>query len=157
MSTLADINCMGTSRHTLSMVTVESFSDFTGNPVVKTVIKPFSGKRSARMLFRVFVTIKGGINSSVKGCGVGMHVVPKHTVKLCQRGNGIDIQGIEPSFLHGAEVSLNFAFVGSVTDFLCEEAEYQVKHRSWKAARYCNCSRYLHTVYLEYRRWRWHF
>lgn len=94
------------------------FSDFTDNPVVKTVVEPFSGKRSAWMLFRVFVTLKRrGINSSVKGCVVGMHVVPKHTVKLCQRGNRIDIQGIEPSFLHGAEVPLNFAFAGSVTDF----------------------------------------
>ena len=61
----------------------------------------------------LFATLLMGCGNSSEStmATVGMHVAPKHTVKLCQRGNGIDIQGIEPSFLHGAEVLLNFAFV----------------------------------------------
>lgn len=65
------------------------FSDFTGNPVVKTVVDPFSGKRSVRMLFRVFVTIKRrGIKSSVSRiCADGTEQAG--SCDLSSRGNCI--------------------------------------------------------------------
>lgn len=77
-------------------------------------------------MLRVFVSLQRcGINSPVKGCVVGTYVVSKHTIKLCQRGDGVDVQSVEPSFLHGTKMALYFAFASTITDFCVKKQNTQ--------------------------------
>lgn len=71
------------------------------------------------MTFCVFVPFqRSSANSPVEGGIAGVHVVPEHFIKLCQRGNGSDIKCVEPAFLQGSEVPFYFALAGTITD-LC--------------------------------------
>ena len=85
---------------------------FTGDAVVKTVIQPLPGLRSAGVIRGSFIAFKRNIiNPPVEGCIVGTQVIFKHTVKLSQRGNGIYIQSVKPTLFERTEMAFHFAFV----------------------------------------------
>ena len=52
------------------------------------------------------------------GCrgGTGTHIISQHGIKLCQGSNSVDVQGIEPALLKGAEMAFYLTLAGPVAD-----------------------------------------
>ena len=87
-------------------------TDFSGNPVVKTVIQPLSGLWFARMCFGGFITVKRYIIDSTMERGVvRTYVVSQKPIKLSQRADCSYVQGIKPAFFQSTEMALYLALV----------------------------------------------
>ena len=59
-----------------------------------------------------------GADAGMDGCIAGAHIVLKEPAKLRQRGDGIQIQRVEPGLLEGPELAFCFGPGGTITD-LC--------------------------------------
>ncbi len=87
--------------------------------VQETLFQPFSGLRHADGGTGLLVAFHGrGADAGMDGCIVGAHVILKQPAKLCQRGDGIHVQCIEPGFFQRPELALDLCLGSSVTD-LC--------------------------------------
>ncbi len=101
------------------METVESLFTFLVMrlSVEEALFQPLSGFRHADGGTGLLVAFHGrGADAGMDGCIVGAHIVLEQPVKLCQGGDGIQIQGIEPCLLECSELAFDFCLGGTITD-----------------------------------------
>ena len=90
---------------------------FPGNTVQEALFQPFPGFRHADGGAGLLVPFHGRrAGAGMDGGIVGAHIVLEQPVKLCQRGDGIQIQGIEPCLLECSELAFDFCLGGTITD-----------------------------------------
>ena len=86
---------------------------FPGNTVQEALFQPFPGFRHADGGAGLLVPFHGRrAGAGMDGGIVGAHIVLEQPVKLCQRGDGIQIQGIEPCLLECSELAFDFCLGG---------------------------------------------
>ena len=56
------------------------------------------------------------MDAAVERGVIGTHIISQHGIKLCQGSNSVDVQGIEPALLKGAEMAFNLTLAGPVAD-----------------------------------------
>ena len=103
------------------METVESLFTFLVMrlSVEEALFQPLSGFRHADGGTGLLVAFHGrGADAGMDGCIVGAHIVLKQPAKLRQRGNGIQVQCIEPCLLERPELAFDLGLGSTVTD-LC--------------------------------------
>ena len=79
-----------------------------GDTVQEAFLQPFPGFRHADGGACLPVLFHGsGADAGMDGRIVGAHIVPEQPIELCQGGDGIQVQGIEPCLLERPELTFD--------------------------------------------------